>query len=222
MSTGPSPNGSAGRSAAAAARALLCLLRRSSTAGSMRSIALSENGGAAKLRALGVAEVDVVPLGVELGQFSPDKRDPRLRRKLGLADGQPLLDLCRPAGCGEAAARRRRSISPAAAVAWRGAAAARRRTAARTVRRPREASASSRLAIAATASDLAAWLASADLYVSAMADETFGISIIEAQASGLPVVGVAAGRWSTGCRTGLDWSARSTMPRSWRRISWPC
>jgi alpha-1,6-mannosyltransferase len=42
-------------------------------------------------------------------------------------------------------------------------------------------------------SDLAAWLASADLYVSAMADETFGISIIEAQASGLPVVGVAAG-----------------------------
>lgn len=41
--------------------------------------------------------------------------------------------------------------------------------------------------------DLAAWLASADLYVSAMADETFGISIIEAQASGLPVVGVAAG-----------------------------
>jgi len=29
--------------------------------------------------------------------------------------------------------------------------------------------------------------------VSAMADETFGVSIVEAQASGLPVVGVAAG-----------------------------
>ena len=42
-------------------------------------------------------------------------------------------------------------------------------------------------------SELAGWLASADIYVSAMADETFGISIIEAQASGLPVVGVAAG-----------------------------
>jgi alpha-1,6-mannosyltransferase len=41
--------------------------------------------------------------------------------------------------------------------------------------------------------ELARWLASADVYVSAMADETFGISIIEAQASGLPVVGVAAG-----------------------------
>ena len=40
---------------------------------------------------------------------------------------------------------------------------------------------------------LARWLASADIYVSGMADETFGVSIIEAQASGLPVVGVAAG-----------------------------
>ena len=42
-------------------------------------------------------------------------------------------------------------------------------------------------------SELARWLASADIYVSAMADETFGVSVIEAQASGLPVVGVAAG-----------------------------
>ena len=41
--------------------------------------------------------------------------------------------------------------------------------------------------------ELARWLASADIYVSAMADETFGVSILEAQASGLPVVGVAAG-----------------------------
>ena len=40
---------------------------------------------------------------------------------------------------------------------------------------------------------LARWLASADLYASGMADETFGISVIEAQASGLPVVGVAGG-----------------------------
>lgn len=36
-------------------------------------------------------------------------------------------------------------------------------------------------------------LASADLYVSAMAHETFGISILEAQACGLPVVGVRSG-----------------------------
>lgn len=36
-------------------------------------------------------------------------------------------------------------------------------------------------------------LASADIYVSGMADETFGMSVLEAQASGLPVVGVASG-----------------------------
>ncbi|WP_411820733.1 glycosyltransferase [Hyphococcus formosus] len=40
---------------------------------------------------------------------------------------------------------------------------------------------------------LAAYLASSDIYVSAMENETFGISVIEAQAAGLPVVGVKAG-----------------------------
>ncbi len=40
---------------------------------------------------------------------------------------------------------------------------------------------------------LAAYFASADIYVSAMENETFGVSVIEAQAAGLPVVGVRAG-----------------------------
>ena len=40
---------------------------------------------------------------------------------------------------------------------------------------------------------LARLLASADIYVSAMADETFGLSVLEAQACGLPVVGFASG-----------------------------
>lgn len=40
---------------------------------------------------------------------------------------------------------------------------------------------------------LARAMASSDIYVSAMPTETFGVSIIEAQASGLPVVGVAGG-----------------------------
>jgi alpha-1,6-mannosyltransferase len=42
-------------------------------------------------------------------------------------------------------------------------------------------------------SELATLLASSDVYVSAMAHETFGLSVAEAQASGLPVVGVRAG-----------------------------
>ena len=53
--------------------------------------ALSENGGAAKLRSYGVPEVGVVPLGVELGDFGPQRRDENLRRRLGLREDQPLL-----------------------------------------------------------------------------------------------------------------------------------
>jgi len=41
--------------------------------------------------------------------------------------------------------------------------------------------------------ELAAILASADVYASGMAHETFGLSVVEAQACGLPVVGVRAG-----------------------------
>ena len=76
--------------------------------------------------------------------------------------------------------------------AWRESGTARRRAAARRYR----ALGDTRIVTPGYVSDrleLARWLASADIYVSGMADETFGISIIEAQASGLPVVGVAAG-----------------------------
>jgi alpha-1,6-mannosyltransferase len=154
--------------------------------------AMSENGGASKLRSLGVEEVDVVPLGVELGQFSPAKRDPRLRRRLGLDDAQPLLIYAgrldgekRPDVVVDAFRQLPQSLG--AALLLLGDGPYREQFAGRTDERifaP---------GYCRDRSDLAAWLASADLYVSAMADETFGISIIEAQASGLPVVGVAAG-----------------------------
>jgi alpha-1,6-mannosyltransferase len=154
--------------------------------------AMSENGGAARLRSLGVPNVDVVPLGVELGQFSPAKRDPRLRRSLGVDESQPLLIYAgrldaekRPQVVVEAF--RRLPFSLGAAILLLGDGPFREQFAGRQDERifaP---------GYCRDRSDLAAWLASADLYVSAMADETFGISIIEAQASGLPVVGVAAG-----------------------------
>ena len=154
--------------------------------------AMSENGGATKLRALGVPEVGVVPLGVELGQFSPEKRDPRLRHRLGLEDDQPLLIYVgrldgekRVEVVVEAFRRLPRSLGAALLLLGDGPLRE------QFIRREGE-----RIfapGYCRDRSDLAAWLASADLYVSAMADETFGISIIEAQASGLPVVGVAAG-----------------------------
>src|SRR4051794_33097753 len=40
--------------------------------------ALSENGGATKLRSLGIREIDIMPLGVELGEFGLARRDQRL------------------------------------------------------------------------------------------------------------------------------------------------
>jgi alpha-1,6-mannosyltransferase len=154
--------------------------------------ALSENGGAAKLRALGIDPVEVVPLGVEVGEFGPTCRDPRLRTKLGLADGQPLLIYVgrldgekKPDVVVDAF----RALPPklGAKLALLGEGPLKAEIAALGDERiimP---------GYVRNRAELARWLASADIYVSAMADETFGISIIEAQASGLPVVGVAAG-----------------------------
>jgi alpha-1,6-mannosyltransferase len=154
--------------------------------------ALSENGGAARLRALGIDPVDVVPLGVELGQFGPTKRDPRLRARLGLSDGQPLLVYVgrldgekKPRVVVEAFRRLPRELGATLALIGEG-----------PLKAEMAALGDARIVMPGYMKDraeLARWLASADIYVSAMADETFGVSIIEAQASGLPVVGVAAG-----------------------------
>jgi alpha-1,6-mannosyltransferase len=134
----------------------------------------------------------VVPLGVELGEFGPSRRDPRLRRKLGLTDQQPLLVYAgrldgekKPDVVVDAFRRLPRDLGAKLVLIGEG-----------PLREEIAALADERILMPGyvkSRSELARWLASADIYVSAMADETFGISIIEAQASGLPVVGVAAG-----------------------------
>ena len=155
--------------------------------------AMSENGGAARLRSLGVGEVDVVPLGVELGEFSPAKRSPALRASLGLADDEPLIIYAgrldsekRAEVVVEAFLRLPEDMRGFLVLIGDG-----------PMRAPlAEQLAGKRAMLPGFIRDrgrLAEWLASADLYASGMANETFGISVIEAQASGLPVVGVAAG-----------------------------
>jgi alpha-1,6-mannosyltransferase len=154
--------------------------------------ALSENGGAAKLRSLGIDAVDVVPLGVEVGEFGPSRRDPRLRCKLGLSDGQPLLIYVgrldgekKPDVVVDAFRRLPPELGARLALIGEG-----------PLKAEIAALGDERIVMPGYVKDraeLARWLASADIYVSGMADETFGISIVEAQASGLPVVGVAAG-----------------------------
>ena len=154
--------------------------------------ALSENGGAGKLRSLGIPSVDVAPLGVELGEFGTSRRDTRLRQKLGLSDSQPLLIYVgrldgekKPDLVADAFRRLPPSLGAKLALIGEG-----------PLKADIAALGDDRIVMPGYLKDraeLARWLASADIYVSGMADETFGVSIVEAQASGLPVVGVAAG-----------------------------
>jgi len=152
--------------------------------------ALSEHGGGAKLHKLGIVP-EIIPLGVELGEFSPRKRSEQLRRSLGIKPGQPLLIYVGRLDREKKAqivveAFRRLPHEFGATLLLLGEGPL------------RETITSSAARIVAPGyirdrAEIARWLASADIYVSGMADETFGVSIIEAQASGLPVVGVAAG-----------------------------
>ena len=154
--------------------------------------ALSENGGATKLRSYGVEDVGIVPLGVELGDFGPSRRDPRLRRSLGIADNQPLLIYVgrldvekKPHVVAEAFRKLPENLGARLVLLGEG-----------PLREEIASLGDPRIQTPGFVRDrqqLAQWLASADSYVSGMADETFGVSIVEAQASGLPVVGVAAG-----------------------------
>jgi alpha-1,6-mannosyltransferase len=154
--------------------------------------ALSENGGASKLRSLGVRNVGIVPLGVELDEFGADKRDPEVRRSLGVGPDEPLLVYV-----GRLDRERRAQLVVDAFSNLPESLGARLVLLGDGPVRDRIRESTSDRVIAPgylkDRSELARWLASADIYVSAMADETFGVSVIEAQASGLPVVGVAAG-----------------------------
>ena len=154
--------------------------------------ALSRNGGGAKLRALGIEPLEIVPLGVELGEFGPARRDPRLRATLGVSDDQPLLIYVgrldgekKPDVVVDAFRRLPDALGAKLVLLGEG-----------PLRSDILALRDERIIMPGyvkSRAELSRWLASADIYVSAMADETFGVSIIEAQASGLPVVGVAAG-----------------------------
>ncbi|MEO7655241.1 MAG: glycosyltransferase, partial [Sphingomicrobium sp.] len=157
-----------------------------------RIFALSEEGGAAKLKALGIDRVEVIGLGVDTKEFGLHRRDSALRRSLGLKDSDPLLIYVGRLD-GEkkpdvvVAAFRKLPLELGARLVLLGDG---------PLRAEIEALGDARIVLPGfirDRADLSRWLASADLYVSGMADETFGISVIEAQASGLAVVGVAAG-----------------------------
>jgi len=150
-----------------------------------------------------ITRTDILPLGVDTAMFSPDKRNPGYRAELGLAGDGPLLVY---AGRIDNEKRADRLIDmfrqlPAeldAAMVMIGDG---------KLRAPLMARAKGlNIAFPGFERDracLARSLASSDIYVSAMADETFGISVLEAQACGLPVVGVAGGAMPDRVPSGL-------------------
>ena len=200
----------------------------------------------ARLADRGLERVDLLTLGVDAALFSPARRDPGYRRELGLQGDGPLLVYAGRIDNEKRADRlvaMMRCLPPAlgAALVMIGDG---------KLRLPLIA-AGAGLPIAFPGfehdrSRLARALASADIYVSAMADETFGVAVLEAQASGLPVVGVAGGAmaervapgggllgpvddvpamaanvvrvWSDGqCRAGAAARAEAAGAWSWRR-----
>lgn len=149
---------------------------------------------AQRLTEMGVRNVECVPLGVDLEVFHPSRRDPEIRRCFGVAEDEFLLVYA-----GRLDGERRVELLADAferlPEAFRGALVLAGDGPLRELLAARAAG-NRRIHILPFQSDrqaLAALLASADLYVSAMPFETFGLAVLEAQACGLPVVGVRGG-----------------------------
>jgi alpha-1,6-mannosyltransferase len=149
---------------------------------------------ATRLREIGVENVECVPLGVDLETFHPPRRHPVVRARLGVAADERLLiyagrldDEKRAALVVDAFQQLPESFRGRLALVGDG-----------PLREEleRRAERDGRIHVLPFEQDrrrFATLLASADLYVSGMPFETFGLSVIEAQACGLPVVGVASG-----------------------------
>jgi alpha-1,6-mannosyltransferase len=149
---------------------------------------------AARLEEYGVDEVEIVPMGVDLKLFSPRKRSAAVRAQCGANENTTVLMFA-----GRLCAEKRvltiikafEALPPEMpAQLWlMGDGPQRTDVEGAAARNP-----NIRLFdYEADRARFAELLASADIYVSAGPFETFGISVLEAQASGLPIVGVNAG-----------------------------
>jgi alpha-1,6-mannosyltransferase len=150
---------------------------------------------AARLAEYGIDAPHVIPLGVDLEAFTPQRRDPALRERFGASE-----DSCIMIYAGRLDAEKHvdvllevLSLLLARGVDARlvlvGDGPLKEQLAARA----RELRHGHLCGYLRDRAELARLLASSDVYVTAGPYETFGLSVVEAQASGLPVVGVDAG-----------------------------
>jgi glycosyltransferase involved in cell wall biosynthesis len=145
------------------------------------------------LRSYGLDHVDTLDLGVDTDLFHPARRDPEFRRRIGLDGSGPLLVY---AGRIDNEKRADMLLAMMRELPDEFGAALLMLGDGKLADQIREEGAGLRITLpgfVAERDKLAVALASSDIYVSAMADETFGISVVEAQACGLPVVGVRSG-----------------------------
>lgn len=149
---------------------------------------------ARELQGLGVPNVRRISLGVDLDLFRPERRTGDLRARLGIGPEVPIAlfagRLCPEKGLGvveEAHGRMKAGSRPHLLFVGEGPSAPTFQNLAR------EREDFTVLPFVANREELARIYASADLYLATGPGETFGLSVAEAMASGLPVVAVDSG-----------------------------
>jgi glycosyltransferase involved in cell wall biosynthesis len=155
-----------------------------------------------QLRRRGFGDVRIWGRGVDLRRFAPDRRDPALRSRQGPPSALHLLYVGRLAPEKDLdllfdAVRRLPATDFHLIVTGDGPHAARARA-----RAPANATFTGYL----TGSELSATFASADLFVFPSRTETYGNAVLEALASGLPVVAFAEGGVLENVRDGVNGS----------------
>lgn len=155
----------------------------------------SSQAQAQRLADYGIDDAHVVPLGVDIDTFTPERRSDEVRSRYGAGPDTALLAYV---GRLDAEKRALVVVNAFASLVERGHDVALVMVGDGPLRETIEERAQTLpglqpIGYVSDSAALADLLASADVYVTAGPHETFGLSVIEAQAAGLPVVGVDAG-----------------------------